>query len=200
MVHAEAPLASETLRDRWLEFEDQGSQAGSLAGALTGEQLWWRPAPGRWSVGECLEHLVLAGEAYLEVLDESIAKARRRGWTADGPPGRGLLGNLLVHGVEPPARVKIPAPARIRPERPATPHDDGGEGPLARFLALRGRYRERLEDADGLDLGRAKVRSPFVPLVRLSLDAALRVVTGHERRHLHQARRVLAAPDFPARR
>src|ERR1700758_2905150 len=46
-----------------LSANDQTAQA--LAAGLTAEQLNWQPAPGSWSVGQCLEHLCLTDEAYL---------------------------------------------------------------------------------------------------------------------------------------
>ena len=82
-----------------------------------------------------------------------------------------------------------------------------GESPLPAFLELRGRLRERLEAADGLDLGRVRVRSPFIPLLSVDLGSAFALVAVHERRHLWQARQVLERflhrpdpPDGPAMR
>jgi hypothetical protein len=65
-------------------------------------------------------------------------------------------------------------------------------------MALRGRLAQRLGDAKGLDFGRVKVRSPFVPLLRVDLESAFLVVAAHERRHLWQARRVTEEEGFPA--
>lgn len=78
-----------------------------------------------------------------------------------------------------------------------TESEEGDEGPLPRFLALRSRLARRLGDAKGLDAGRVKVRSPFIPLLRVDLVSAFRVVAAHERRHLWQARRVKEEPGFP---
>jgi hypothetical protein len=201
MATDETPLKSDALRDRRRELAEAGARAQSLAGPLSGRQLWWRPAPGRWSIGECLDHLCLADEAYLEVLDQAIESGRAAGCIADGPPRRSLIGNALVHGVEPPARVKIPAPRRIRPRHPDEHAEDttAPGDPLARFLDLRRQIGRRLTAADGLALGRVRVRSPFVPLISVTLDTALRIVTGHERRHLAQAEAVAESDGFPAR-
>ena len=139
-----------------------------------------------------------AGDRYLEVIDESIEEGRRRGMESDEPARLGLLGKLLVHGVEPPARLKIPAPRSIQPVRPKVIDEPGTEDPDAprdpreRFQEQRLHFAERLEAADGLDLGRVRTRSPFVPLITVTLDAALRIVTGHQRRHLVQAENALA--------
>lgn len=202
-------LRSRELRECREELRLAGEDARALAAGLTSEQLWWRPEPDRWSVGGCLQHLILAGEEYLEVLDDAIEEGRSRELLADGSYRPNLVGRWLPGFLEPPPGMKVPAPRRIRPRSPnRVVPDAGGEagafddrrdddGPLPDFLALRDRFDERLVAADGLDLGRLRLPSPFVPLIRFDLGSAFRVVAAHERRHLWQARRVREAEGFP---
>lgn len=187
-------LASDALTRSWRELRSTGEDAQDVAAGLGREQLWWRPGTDRWSVGECLDHLVRTGEAYLEALDEAIAEGRRRDRVAEGPHRPGLVGRWLTRLLEPPPGLGVPAPARIRPSRPPAGRDPD---PLAAFLALRGRLAERLEAADGLDLARVRVTSPFFAFLSFDLGSAFRVVAAHERRHLWQARRVREAEGFP---
>lgn len=217
MIPPSPELRSDDLTAVWRELLANGEEAEELAAGLTPGQLRWRPEPERWSVGECLEHLVLTGEAYLEVLDATIEEGRRRGKHAEGPYRRSLVGRFLTWTLEPPPRLKVSTPEIIRPGasgaegptggRPtggparAGASDDGGEPgsnePLPRFLALRARLGRRLEDADGLDLGRIRLTSPFFAFVRFDLGSAFRIVAAHERRHLWQATQVLEDEGFP---
>lgn len=199
MIPPPPELRSDDLQALWRELLANGEEAEELASGLTSGQLRWRPEPERWSVGECLEHLVLTGEAYLEVLDEAIEDGHRRGRHAEGPYSRSLVGRFLTWTLEPPPRLKVPAPEIIRPSAGAP---DDGEGPdpsdpLPRFLALRARLGRRLEAADGLDLGGVRVTSPLFAFVRFDLGSAFRIVAAHERRHLWQAARVLEDESFP---
>lgn len=207
----EAGADFDTLRRIRHELEGVREEAEALAGGLTRRQLWWRPDDDRWSVGECLDHLVRAGEIYLETLDEVIDEARAAGRTVEKPYRPGPVGRWVVRLLEPPPGLRVPAPGMIRPRRPdddtmaASAEDEGagaGAGsrldPLPRFLALGGRLVRRLGDAQGLDLRRVKLTSPFVPLLRVDLGSAFRVVAVHERRHLWQARRVTESEGFPA--
>lgn len=205
----EPDLSTHALRERWEEFRRAGEQARDIAGPLGREQLWWRPPPThgpgylfritRWSVGECLDHLCRAARAYFEVIDEAVEKGRAAGLTGGEPSGSSLYSRILVDGVEPPARLRIPAPSSIRPQRPDDPEadDPAPQDVVGAFVALRSEIVDRLEAADGLDLEKVRIRSPFVKLVSVNLDTAFRVMSGHERRHLRQAREVLEHSEFP---
>jgi hypothetical protein len=84
--------------------------------------LQWRSRPGRWSIVECLDHLN-AGWLSLPKLDRKIAEARSKGWLGDGPFREPWLGRLYVRAVEPPVRVRLPAPKRYRPRAMADSSD-----------------------------------------------------------------------------
>lgn len=198
----EPDLHSEELTASWDELRAAGEEAEELVAGLTPDQLRWRPEPDRWSVAECLEHLVLTGEVYLEALDPVIEEARERGRVARGDYRPTLVGRWLTRLLEPPPGLPVPSPPVVVPGGAAQPTPEGdvsGEGePLADFLALRGRLAERLAAADGLDLRRVRMSSPFFSLIRFDLGSAFRVIAAHERRHLWQARRVTGAEGFPA--
>jgi hypothetical protein len=88
--------------------------------------------------------------------------------------------------------MKFKAPKRFVP-----PPDQ----PLARvaadLMAFQEQYIACLQAANGLDLQRAKVRSPGTSLIKLSLGQGFALMTAHERRHLWQARQVKNNARFP---
>ncbi len=63
--------------------------------------------------------------------------------------------------------------------------------------AYQEQFFDRLHRADGLDLARARVKSPVVSWLGFSLGAAFGLIAAHERRHLWQARKVVASSRFP---
>lgn len=133
-------------------------------------------------------------------METSGFSLRGPGLTGGEPSGLSLYSRILVDGVEPPARVRIPVPASIRPQRPNDPDadDPGPEDVVGAFVDLRSEIADRLEAADGLDLEKVRIRSPLAKFVSVNLDTTFRIMTGHERRHLRQAREVLAHSEFPA--
>jgi hypothetical protein len=58
-------------------------------------------------------------------------------------------------------------------------------------------YIDRLRQANGVDLARARVRIPISSWVRIPLGSGFQLMIVHSRRHLAQARRVMDADNFP---
>ena len=58
-------------------------------------------------------------------------------------------------------------------------------------------FVDRLRQANGVDLVKAKVQSPVSKWIRVPLGVGFSIMTAHERRHLWQARQVTQDPRFP---
>jgi uncharacterized damage-inducible protein DinB len=170
------------------QFEQISAEADGLVAPLTDQQLGWQPAPGSWSVAECLDHLNVSARLYLPMLDEGIANAIRRGLYAPGPYSYNWIGRFLVHIFGPRTRARVKTMAPFQPPPGRTRHEI-----MAAFRAYQVQYIDRLRQANGLDLARARVSSPLARWVRMPLGSAFALMVAHERRHLAQARRVLAA-------
>jgi hypothetical protein len=168
------------------QFEHLSTEADALVTPLTDAQFHWKPAPTSWSVAQCLEHLNVTARVYLPFLDEAIASAIRRGLYGPGPFRYNWIGRLFVFTLEPPARFRTKAPASFQPvaERPR-------RDVMAGFRAYQVQYIDRLRQANGIDLARARVRSPSPYWVRIPLGSAFALTIAHERRHLWQAREVI---------
>ena len=179
------------------QFERISADADALVAPLTDEQFAWQPAPDAWSVSQCLDHLNATARQYLPALDDGIAEAVRRGLYSArshdaGPYRYNWVGRLMVYVVQPTTRIRAKAPKAFRPEPGRSRHDV-----VAAFGAYQVQYVDRLHQASGLDLARARIVSPVARWLRLPLGSGFAVILAHERRHLAQARRVLSAEGFP---
>ncbi len=174
------------------QFERLAAEADALVTPLTEDQFTWQPAPGSWSVAECIDHLNSTARLYLPRLDESIAEAIRRGLYGEGPYAHDLIGRFFVGTMNPPVRIKVKAPKTFQPGSQRSRSEI-----MAAFRAYQVQFVDRLRQASGLDLRRAKVHSPASTWIKMSLNSGFALMVAHERRHLWQAQRVLAAPGFP---
>ena len=164
--------------------------ARQLVEGLTEDQFAWQPAPNRWSIAQCLEHLNATARNYFPLINNTINNARPNGLLGPGPYRHGWLGRIYARTVLPPLRV--PSPRRFIP-----PPDRPMSEIWPSFLNFQDRLQELIRHAQGVDLGRATVPSPVTSLIKITLGSTLAIVVGHEERHLWQARQIRDAEGFP---
>lgn len=166
-------------------------KAKSLTAGLSEAQMNWRPQPGKWSIAQNLAHLNFSYQ-YFDTIASSIAAARARGIIGNGPFRYGWLSSWFVKSQEPPPKRKYKSAKAYAPP----PEVDAAKA-VADYLRMSARLSELIQEADGLDLARAK--TPLGPLkwVKLPLGARLAHITTHDRRHLWQAEQVRLDPNFP---
>ncbi|MFN0087823.1 MAG: DinB family protein [Blastocatellia bacterium] len=181
-----------SLSDVLSEAEAVAADARGLFGHLNAEQLNWKPSEEQWSVGQCLEHLIISNRGFFPQF-EAIAAGRKRPSLLERIPGLpGLWGGLLIKMLLPESVRKLKAPKIARPV--ASSIDPGiVEGFAEHQRELIGKMKA-LEDADP---GRAILTSPLAGFMTYSALDACRIGVVHERRHLAQAERVMASPGFP---
>ena len=173
------------------QFELLAADGDAVVAPLSDAELHWRPSPGAWSVAQCIEHLNTTARVYLSALDEGIADAIRRGLYGEGPFRYGVIGRLFVWSQEPPPRFRTRAPKPFQPVADRPRHEL-----MAAFRAYQVQYVDRLRQANGVDLGRARVASPAGRWITMSLGSGFALMAAHERRHLWQAREIIAASSL----
>jgi hypothetical protein len=190
MVTSGRPTLAPEIDQFRSQFEQLSAEADALTGPLSDEQFLWRPGPDSWSIAECLDHLNATARVYLPVLDEGISDAIRRGVYGEGPFKYNWLGRISVRFSK--SRMRLTAADEMLPGANRTRHEI-----LAAFRAYQVQYIDRLRQANGVDLARARVRMPVNSWLRIPLGTGFELMLVHSRRHLAQARRVMASDDFP---
>lgn len=177
------------------QFEDLKRDAEQLTEDLSDDQFNWTLDPGRWSMGQCIDHLNAVARPYCDALAAGIATTRERGLTVGGPVRYSFFERWAIRSMEPPPRRRLPAPGMFSPGESQQIHSRAEV--MAEYSALKDRFVALLNDADGLDVGRLKIATPVSKLIRLRIGAAFAFLASHERRHLWQARQVREAAGFP---
>jgi hypothetical protein len=173
-----------------LGANDQTAQ--TLIAGLTEEQLNWQPAPGTWSVGQCLEHLCLTNEAYFPPISAALqgkpdipAEEITPGWF-----GRWFIRSFVEAS---PNGKRAKAPPKIRPAARVE------LSILDRFQAGNKAFGELIDRASGKNVNRVRFGNPFIPGIRFTVGTGLEIISGHERRHLLQGQRVRDSANFPGK-
>jgi len=180
-MKAELENGMEKLRE---ELRQATARAQRLASSIE-EGRWSRtPENGGWSAAECLVHLNLTTEQFLPLIREQLRRGREQGARQVGPYRKDLIGRLLAWIVEPPVRRM-----RVKTVTAFVPVAASKEKVLARFGELQSELEAEMTVAEGLDLNRLKITSPFNSRVRYNLFSCFAILTAHQRRHLWQAER-----------
>jgi hypothetical protein len=166
----------------------------SLTREISGEQANWRPAPDRWSIAQCMEHLNVTTSKLLVPIDRAIGRARARRIESPGPFSYGYVSRWFLRALAPEGAKPLPAPSLYRPSTSSLEMAAVAE----RFQQVALAFKQSVIAADGLDLRRVRAGSPVLPLFRLPVGVWFLSTSSHMLRHLNQARRVRADSRFPA--
>ena len=82
---------------------------------LARHQIWWRPRPSTWSIGECVNHLNKTLASYLPKVEEAIERGWHESRTTRGFSQYGWHTNHVLKVLEPPVRVSHLAANPLHP-------------------------------------------------------------------------------------
>lgn len=157
------------------------------------EQLNWKPSEEGWSIGQCLDHLIISDCLYFPVFKRiAEGKFEIKFWE-NWNPLNSLFGKMLVSQVQETSRKKLKAPRIFEPSQS---YIDWGI--LERFHKHLDSLLGYIADFSKADIDKIHITSPVSVVVTLSLRNAITVLIQHEHRHINQAIKVLQSKNFPA--
>ena len=173
------------------DLDAADARAATLLTGLTPAQLNWKPNPGTWSVGQCLEHLCLSNEVYVIPISQALAETPTAPVDEIAP---GWFARWFIQRYIEPSQQKRPAraPRKVSPVASALDLSIG-----ERFTASNDAIRSVMARAREVDVNRVRFRNPFVPVIRFTVGTGLLILARHNHRHLGQAERVVQLPQFP---
>jgi hypothetical protein len=178
----------DSITDIERELNEATARAWSLVKSTDGRLFTVRPDPKSWSAAECISHLSISTDMFIPVLNTALATARKRNLVAKKPPRMDLIGRVLRWFLEPPIHQRMKTAAPFVPRAVRAKAEAFGE-----FAALQEKLAELVRSAEGLDLMKVKVVSPFDKRVKYNAYSAFRIITAHQRRHLWQAEQAILA-------
>ena len=164
------------------ELQASDQRAIALARGLTSEQLNWKPQPDAWSVGQCLEHLCISGEVYVQPIAAALKNQPPSPVDTVTP---GWFSAWFIRNYIAPSTKKAKAPKKIAPVLSTV-----DPSILDRFLAMNRDVRALIERAAPYDVNRIRFVNPFVSFIRFTVGTGFEIISKHEMRHLLQAENV----------
>jgi hypothetical protein len=173
---------------------DAADHAGdALLSALSDTQFHWQPDSGRaWSIAQCLDHLGNMNAAYGAAMRTAVDRARSQGWRRTGPIASSRAGRWFIASQEPPVKRKVRSPSSVIPQSTKSRAEV-----MSHYHNAHAGIRQLIHDCADIDVNRATFKNPFLPLIRVRVGTAFRILAAHDRRHLWQAEQVKGARGFP---
>jgi len=153
---------------------------------LTPQQLQWVPAPGKWSINDCLEHLNIYSRYY----QPRIRKQLLKGGSQPKPTFKaGYFGEMMmVMKPLPDGTIRKPM-STLGSYNPAK-QTQKNERALQEFLDHLHDLLDLLKKARTVNLEQHRITSTLGPILRFKLGDTYRFHIAHIQRHLLQASNV----------
>lgn len=154
-------------------------------GALTAEQLNWKPDAKTWSIAQNIHHIILMNEAYFEKIEELKNGTGKTPFLSRFD----FIVNFMSNAIEKygqPDRKKRTKTFEIW--KPA--NRDFSPSVLTDFEQHQNKFKRQIKQSSPLVKKGAVIPSPATRLLFFKLDKALSFIVSHEERHFIQAKEV----------
>jgi hypothetical protein len=173
-------------------IKNVSAEAVDAFGKLSCEQLNWKPAPDKWSIGQVLDHIIVSDRTYFEQFDE-VAEGRHHNsfYQKMGFISR-FWGKQMIKDISPNSNKTFKAPTIFKPT-----DSNVKDTIVLDFKNHQRQMKGYFERLSGLPISDIVIYSPVTKVLIYSLRDGIELLTVHQLRHLAQAKRVLESPGFP---
>lgn len=146
------------------------------------------PAPGKWSINEIFQHLLVVEKLYLSQFE----KIEQNWQNSDAEKfNSNWFGDLFTHLMSPKdeqVRYKMPAPSVVDPKGKFSKENTNPHNVIETLIAYHEQWIKYMNEAKNKEIENVKFKVA-IPFFKLKLGDVFRVNTAHVRRHLIQARK-----------
>lgn len=183
---------SNSIQGTITEFSKITDEAKSLFGNLSSSQLNWKPSPGKWSIAQCLDHLIVSNTTYYTPLNEVVSGRHRNSFYQNLKFVSEFFGNYLIKETGPVVVNPMKSPPAFVPSQ-----SEISPTIVADFEKHQKEFSFLLQQLEKIDLENTVLSSPALAIITYNLNDLLAILSGHEQRHLTQAKNVLNHRNFP---
>ena len=182
----EAQDATPADKEKALTFLETSKKGVLEATKGLSEAQWnFKPAPDRWSVAECMEHIAAAEDYIRGMVEQNVMKA-------PAAPDRDIAKiDAGIMSMVPDRSAKVQAPEPIRP----TNRYGSPDGSIKHFIESRAKTEEFLKRTT--DLRGHAADSPLG--TKWDAYEFVLLIAAHSERHTKQIEEVKASPGYPVK-
>ena len=158
---------------------------------LDTKTLNWKSNPEKWSIAECLEHLNIYSNFYLDAIETAIEQGKKMQSENQTQFSSGWLGNYFAESMKVRADGSLKTKMKALKDYNPANSDLDATLVLKDFLANQQKTLALLAAAETINLGKLRVPTSITRFVSMKLGDAFRFVIYHNTRHIIQASNVL---------
>ena len=173
-------------------FDWVSQEAEKSFGKLSVRQLNFKPSPEKWSIAQCLDHLMVSNSSFYPQFKQIISGKHRNSFYQNIEFLSRFFADYLIKETGPVVKKPQKNPSVWTPAQsnlPATIVSD--------FLVHQQELSNLIHQLKKTDLEKTVIGSPALAIITFNLHDALTILAGHEQRHLQQAKNVLNNHSFP---
>jgi hypothetical protein len=165
--------------------------ANKQFGGLSEMQFNWKPSEEKWSIGECINHLVITHKLYNSKIKELQPLFE--------DSGKGFIkfkhtfsARMILKYVDPNSTTRTKTFKVFKPSMRQI-----NTSIIRSFCEEVESMISFAEKLHGVDLTKLKIGSPLTKLLRMNVGDALLINLYHDQRHLNQAKKIINESTFP---
>ncbi|NOT49778.1 MAG: DinB family protein [Chitinophagaceae bacterium] len=171
---------------------EAGEKVKQEFSTITPQQLNWKPGEDNWSIGQCLDHLILSDCAYFPTFKKIAEGEFKESFWENWSPFGGFFGRMMVFLLQEKVKKKMNAPKKLLPSESKIEPEI-----LERFQKHLDSFIEYINDCRMVDIDKTHITSPVSGFVTYSLRNTIKFLVQHEHRHINQAIKIKNNKNFP---
>lgn len=161
-------------------------------GHLRPDQLNWKPNPEEWSLGQCIDHLIVANGLYFAPIEQILAGKKVKTFWERLPGVPKLFARLLISSLDPERGQKVQTVKVFEPtESTIDPQV------IETFVEQQHQLVDLMRKCERMDSESIIITSPAAPFITYSLLDAFRIIVIHEQHHFAQTSKIICLEGFP---
>src|SRR5688500_14674401 len=174
----------ERIRSITTDLSQVADDARAAFGAMSAEQLNWKPAEKSWSIGQCFDHIIKTNHQFYPEFEKLASGKRANTFWENWSPFTGMGGRFLINA------VTIDSKKAKAPSQKIVPPSEIDADIIDQFAKHIDEVNQKVSACAAADRQRTVVTSPFLRVFTYRLDDAYTVLVEHAKRHFRQAMRV----------
>jgi hypothetical protein len=155
------------------------------------DQLNFKLNPASWSIGQCIDHLIVSNSTYFTTLEKLTNGNYQMGIWHKLNPLTKMTGKKMIETLGPEVVKKFKSPKSFIPCQ-----SELHENIVNDFEEHQAYFLNQLEQTATLWDKKIVVSSPVSPVITYTVEDLIRILIGHEERHFNQALKVKEHPRF----